>query len=60
MSEPTQLQPHSISCIDLIFTDQPNLVANCGKQASLIPNAMNRLHIANFISILNIPYHMCC
>ena len=30
ISEPTHLPPHSNSCIDLIFTDQPNLIVNCG------------------------------
>ena len=35
ISEPTHLLPQSNSCIDLIFTDQPNLVVNCGTHASL-------------------------
>ena len=30
VSEPTHLLPHSNSCIDLMFTDQQNLVVNCG------------------------------
>ena len=33
--EPTHLQPHSNSCIDLTFTDQPNLVINCGTHSFL-------------------------
>ena len=37
ISEPTHLLPHSNSCIDLIFTDQPNLVVNCGTHPSLNP-----------------------
>ena len=28
ISEPTHLLPNSLSCIDLIFTDQPKLVVN--------------------------------
>ena len=35
ISEATHLQPHSNSCIDLIFTDQPNLVVSWGTHSSL-------------------------
>ena len=35
ISEPTHLLPRSNSCIDLIFTDQPNLVVNCGTHMPL-------------------------
>ena len=35
ISEPRHLLPQSNSCIDLIFTDQLNLVVNCGTHASL-------------------------
>ena len=35
VSEPTHLLPHSNSCIDLMFTDQQNLVVNCGTHSSL-------------------------
>ena len=34
-SESTHLLPLSNSCIDLTFTDQLNLVVNCGAHASL-------------------------
>ena len=37
ISEPTHLLPHSNSYTDLIFTDQPNLVVNCGTHPSLNP-----------------------
>ena len=47
ISEPTHLLPHSNSCIDLIFTDQPNLVVNCGTHSSLNSNVITRLHIVN-------------
>ena len=30
ISEPTLVLSHSNSCTDLIFTDQPNVVVNCG------------------------------
>ena len=35
ISEPTHILPNSNSCIDLIFTDQPNLAVNCGTHSSL-------------------------
>ena len=38
ISEPTHLLPNSLSCIDLIFTDQPNLVVDSGVHPSLHPN----------------------
>ena len=38
ISDPTHLLPNSSSCIDLIFTDQPNLVVDCGVHPSLHSN----------------------
>ena len=35
ISEPTHILPNSNSCIDLIFTNQPNLVVTCGTHSSL-------------------------
>ena len=35
ISEPTHVQANSSSCIDLIFTDQPNLSVNLGVHSSL-------------------------
>ena len=35
ISDPTHLLPNSSSCIDLIFTDQPNLAVNSGVHPSL-------------------------
>ena len=35
ISKPTHVLHQSNSCIDLIFTGQPNLVVNCGTHASL-------------------------
>ena len=35
ISDPTHLLPNSSSCIDLIFTDQPNLAVNSGVNPSL-------------------------
>ena len=35
-SEPTNFEPNkNPSCIDLIITDQPNLILSCGTRASL-------------------------
>ena len=34
-SEPTHIISNSSSCIDLIFTNQPNLVVNCGTHSTL-------------------------
>ena len=34
----THILPQSSSCIDLIFTDQPNYVTDCGTHPSLNKN----------------------
>ena len=35
-SEPTNFEPHkNASCIDLVVTDQPNIILDCGTRASL-------------------------
>ena len=38
VSEPMHLLANFSSCIDLIFTDQPSLVVDCGIHPSLHPN----------------------
>ena len=38
ISQPTHLLPQSSSCVDLIFTDQPNLIVDSGVQPSLHSN----------------------
>ena len=38
INKPTHIQVKSFSCIDLIFTNQPNLSANSGVHSSLHPN----------------------
>ena len=43
VSEPTHLLPQSSSCIDLIFTDQPNLVVDSGTHPSLHPNCHHQV-----------------
>ena len=53
-SELTHLLPHSNSFIDLIFTDQPNLVVNCGTHFSLNSKCLHQ--IAHCKLNLNIEY----
>ena len=43
ISDPTHLLPNSSSCIDLIFTDQPNLVVDSGVHPSLHPNCHHQI-----------------
>ena len=54
ISEPTHILPHSNSCIDLIFTSQPNLVRNSGVLASLHSNCHHNIIFVKFD--LNIEY----
>ena len=44
ISEPTHILNNSSSCIDLIFTDQPNLVNNSGTHPSLYPNCHHKIY----------------
>ena len=48
INEPTHIQSSSSSCIDLIFTDQPNLSVNCGVHASLHPNCHHQIVHSRF------------
>ena len=43
ISDPTHILPQSSSCIDLIFTDQPNYVIDCGTHPSLHPNCHHQI-----------------
>ena len=54
INEPTHIQRNSSSCIDLIFTDRPNLAVNSGVHASLHPNCHHQVVHTNFN--LNISY----
>ena len=54
INEPTHLQASNSSCIDLIFTDQPNLSVNSGVHASLRPNCPHQIVHSSFN--LNISY----
>ena len=46
ISEPTHLLPNSTSCIDLIFTNHPNLVVDCGVHPSLHTNCHHQIVFA--------------
>ena len=48
ISDPTHLLPNSLSCIDLIFTDQPNLAVDCGVHPSLHPNCHHQIIYCKF------------
>ena len=48
ISDATHILPQSSSCIDLIFTDQPNYVINCGTQPSLNKNCHHHIKFCKF------------
>ena len=48
ISEPTHILNNSSTCIDLIFTSQPNLVTNSGVFPSLHPNCHHQITFATF------------
>ena len=52
--EPTHIQANSSSCIDLVFTDQPNISVSSGVHGSLHPNCHHQITHSNFN--LNIYY----
>ena len=48
INEPTLILENSSSCIDLIFTSQPNLSVESGTQPSLHPNCHHQIIYAKF------------
>ena len=48
INEPTYILENSSSCIDLIFTSQPNLSVESGTQPSLHPNCHHQIIYAKF------------
>ena len=48
INEPTHLIADSSSCIDLIFTSQPNVVMEFGVHSSLHPNCHHQITYAKF------------
>ena len=59
IKEPTHIVDNSRSCIDLIFTSQPNMVIDSGVHASLHSNCHNQVIYAKFdLKIFFIHHHM--
>ena len=57
INEPTHIIGDSSSCIDLIFTSQPNLVMESGEHSSLHPNCNHQITYAKFnLKIYSPPY----
>ena len=54
-TQPTHIQAKSTSCIDLIFTDQPNLSVNPGVHASLHPNCHHQIVHSRYNLNINYP-----
>ena len=48
INEPAHIQTNSSSCIDLIFTNQPNLSVNSGVHSSLLPNCHHQIVHTSF------------
>ena len=56
ISELTHILNNSSSCIDLIFTNQPNLVNNSGTHPSLYPNCHHKItHCKTDLKITYLP-----
>ena len=58
ISDPTHILPASSSCIDLIFTDQPNLVVDSGVHLSLHTNYHEQITLCNLnlMIVYPLPY----
>ena len=48
INEPTHIQTNSSSCIDLIFTNQPNLSVDSGVRSFLHPNCHHQIVHTSF------------
>ena len=55
ISDPTHLLPDSSSCIDLIFTDQPNLAVDSGVHRTLHSNCHHQITVSKFNLMLEYP-----
>ena len=55
ISDPTHILPNSSSCIDLIFTDQPNLVVDSAIHPSLHPNWHHQITFCKFNLFIEYP-----
>ena len=56
INEPTYVLENSLSCIDLIFTSQPNLVVDSGVHPSLHPNCYHQIVYGKFNLKINFPH----
>ena len=48
INEPTNIQTNNSSCIELMFTNQPNLSVNSGVHSSLHPNCHHQIVHTSF------------
>ena len=55
ISDPTHLVPNSSSCIDLIFTDQPNLAVDSGVHPTLHGNCHHQITFSKFTLMIEYP-----
>ena len=55
ISDPTHLLPNSFSCIDLIFTDQPDLAADSGVHPILHGNCHHQIIFSKFNLMIEYP-----
>ena len=58
INEPTHILENSSSCIDLIFTSQPNLITESGVHPSLNPNCHHQVIYAKFNLKSTVHLHM--
>ena len=59
-NEPTHIQTNSSSCIDLIFTNQPNLSVNSRFHSSLHSNCHHQIVYSTFNLNIYYPLHTKC
>ena len=68
ISDPTHILPNSSSCIDLIFTNQPNLVTKSGVHPSLHPKispsnciceTQSQSRVSSFVRAFNLGLQKC-
>ena len=57
IKEPTHILDNSSTCIDLIFTLQPNLIIESGIHPSLHPNSHHQIVYAKFNLLIHFPPH---
>ena len=55
INSPTHILPNSTSCIDLLFTSQPNLITESGVHASLFPRCHHQIIFAKINFKINFP-----